>query len=644
MAAAITAALVSGALVAAQPAAPAGEQVYDIHLIERLVGTERDTITAAGAGQHLESRLAIVDRGTPLDVSASVTVAGDYTPRAVTVTGKTYRFVNVDLAVRIENGRAQVRNGGATTTEDAVAPFAVTRGYAPLAARAWLIKYWEDHGRPVVLPSVPRAASDGIRISPRGEDRVMAGGTARRLRRFAVDGVVWGRETVWLDDADRLAALVTRIHILPMTAVRHDLREALPALQAAAVADRMADLEAMRAATPTVADGEFALVGARVASGAGAVLEDATVVVRAGRIAAVGRRAATRVPAGVRAVPAQGTTVVPGLWDMHAHASQIEWAPAYLAAGVTTIRDMGGETRYLTALRDVLETGRGLGPRVLLAGLVDGPGTDGFGASVAATPEDGRALVDRFHGDGFAQMKLYTLLAPDVVSAIAARAHALGMTVTGHVPRALTPEEGLTRGMDQIAHLPVRGDAASADNRRLIAALANHDTVVDPTLSWTELLGRGPDTPLSAIEPAASRLPAPLAANYRSVTNARDVDMAAPLAAVSAMRQAGVTLVVGTDGAIPGLSVLREIELFVRAGFTPQQAIDAATRVPASVMGVLDETGTIEPGKRADLLVVDGNPLEDIAALRRTRWVSIGGRLHAAGDLAKAAGFGPAER
>ena len=96
----LTAALVSGGLLLAQPAAPPGEQIYDIHLIERQVGSERDTITDAGAGQHLESRLAIVDRGTPLDVSASVTVAADYTPRAVTVTGKTYRFVNVDLAVQ----------------------------------------------------------------------------------------------------------------------------------------------------------------------------------------------------------------------------------------------------------------------------------------------------------------------------------------------------------------------------------------------------------------------------------------------------------------------------------------------------------------------------------------------------------------
>jgi len=325
---------------------------------------------------------------------------------------------------------------------------------------------------------------------------------------------------------------------------------------------------------------------------------------------------------------------------MHAHASNIEWAPAYLAAGVTTVRDMGGETRYLTAFRDVLDDGRGLGPRLLLAGLVDGPDDEGFGATIAATADEARAVVDRFRAAGFHQMKLYTLLAPDVVSAITSRAHAAGMTVTGHVPRALTAEQGVERGMDQIAHLPIRGDAHSPENRRLIAALAAHHTVVDPTLSWTELLGRGPETALEAIEPAAARLPKPLAENYRSVTNANGAAMTRPLEAVKAMHDAGVSLVVGTDGAVPGLSVLREIELFVQAGLTPQQAIDAATRVPAQVMGMLKDTGTIEAGKRADLLVIEGNPLADISSLRRGRWVAIGGRLYAAPAIAQQAGFG----
>ncbi len=113
-----------------------------------------------------------------------------------------------------------------------------------------------------------------------------------------------------------------------------------------------------------------------------------------------------------------GATIAPGLWDMHAHAAQIEWLPAYLAAGVTTIRDMGGEQPFLTAMRDTVANGKGLGPRVLLAGLVDGDAPAGFGATVASTPDQGRAVVDRYKAAGFNQIKLYSLLQPDVVAAI----------------------------------------------------------------------------------------------------------------------------------------------------------------------------------------------------------------------------------
>ena len=172
----------------------------------------------------------------------------------------------------------------------------------------------------------------------------------------------------------------------------------------------------------------------------------------------VGPGASIQVPSGVRRVDARGKTIVPGFWDMHAHASQIEWAPAYLGAGVTSIRDMGGERAFLVAFRDALAAKRGPGPRMLLAGLVDGDAPDAFGSVVAGTPEAARAVVDRYHADRFEQMKLYSLLQPPVVDAIIARAHEHGMTVTGHVPTALGIRRAVEAGMDHVAHMPVGGD------------------------------------------------------------------------------------------------------------------------------------------------------------------------------------------
>ncbi|MEZ5286251.1 MAG: amidohydrolase family protein [Vicinamibacterales bacterium] len=606
---------------------PPAEAQYEIRLIARVVGTDHVRYSAAAGGERLDSRLEIVDRGTPLGVDSSLTVGADLAPRAFEARGRLYRFVHVDAAASIENGTATFSSRGASGRAAVTGPAFLTRGYAPLAGRAWLVGYWERQGRPEHIVSLPAGQAGPLRVRFEGDEMVRAGGRAVHLRRYTVDGVVWGREAVWLDDHGRLAALVTRVHILPLEAIRTDLREAFAQLQASAVRDRMRDLEAMRAAVRPVASGDFAITGATVIGGAGRPLPDATLVVRDGRIAGLGPRASTPVPEAMRTIEATGAVIVPGLWEMHAHASQIEWAPAYLAAGVTTVRDMGGELGYLTALRDTLDTGRGLGPRMLLAGLVDGAGEGGFGAVTAASPDEGRAVADRYHEAGFDQLKLYTLLAPDVVSAIAAHAHRLGMGVTGHVPRALTPQQGVERGMDQIAHLPVRGGPDGPGSRALIAALGSRRTVVDPTLSWTELLGRGPAESLDAIDPEASRLPPALAENYRSVANARATDLAPALASVKALADAGVRIVAGTDGALPGLSLVHELELFVRAGFTPQEALDAATRVPAAAMGRLDDIGTLETGKRADLLVLEASPLDDIGNLRRRRWVAVGGAL-----------------
>jgi imidazolonepropionase-like amidohydrolase len=479
----------------------------------------------------------------------------------------------------------------------------------------------------------------------RGSDPIVIAGSPAMLRRFDIEGVVWGRETVWLDDEDRLAAIVSRIHILPLEAVREDLKAAIPVLQSWSIADRVADLAQYRKDIPPIADRAFALVGARLIDGTGRPpVDDAVVIVRDERIASAGPRAAVRIPAGMRVLDVRGATIAPGLWDMHAHAAQIEWLPAYLAAGVTTVRDMGGEQPYLVAIRDAAASAKGLGPRMLLAGLVDGDASGAFGAVVAATPDQGRAIVDRYKKAGFDQMKLYSLLQPDVVSAITARAHELGMTVTGHVPTSLGLTKAVEAGMDHVAHLPINGDPQSPETRATIELLAKKKVVIDPTLPWNELLGHAPETTLESFEPGFAHAPPALLWNYRSVKNDTDAATAKRRvreseAMVKALFDAGVPIVAGTDGALPGYSLLRSIEMYVEAGMTPMQAIESATRIPAESMGLAKDTGTIEPGKRADLIVLDADPLAQISNIRKLRWVIANGRVLEPAKLWAAAGF-----
>jgi imidazolonepropionase-like amidohydrolase len=241
-------------------------------------------------------------------------------------------------------------------------------------------------------------------------------------------------------------------------------------------------------------------------------------------------------------------------------------------------------------------------------------------------------------------MKLYSLLQPDVVPAITARAHELGMTVTGHVPTALGIGRALEAGMDHVAHMPINGDPTTPQNRALIAEMAKRKTVIDPTLPWNELLNHAPETAIDSFEPGITHAPPALKMNYESVKN--DVDAATAKSRlklqetmVKALFDAGVPIVAGTDGGLPGYSLLRSLELYVDAGFTPMQAIESATRIAAASMGMSATMGTIEPGKRADLIVLTADPLANISNIRKLKWVVADGRVLEPLPLWHAAGF-----
>ena len=634
--------VLAAAFVLQAPLPDAG--VIAISLLARPVGVERFALRRLPQGFELTATMDVTERGARLQLASTLATTTDFTPTRFASKGKSYRFVNVDTEISVNGSIATVANLGVTSQVPLPPQYFTGSGYSPLAGRAVLIRYWEAHQRPSRITLLPRANNREVAIEYRGADTVQVSDGAVRLRRYSVNGMVWGRETVWLDDADRFAAIVTRVHILPLEGIRDDLKAALPDLQLAAVRDRMADLATWQR-TPVVAEGRYAVTGARIIDGeGGAPIDDAVLVVSDGRILAIGPRASTPIPRGVRTVDARGKTIIPGLWDMHGHTSQIEWAPAYLAAGVTTVRDMGAEQPFITAFRDSIASGQGLGPRLLLAGLVDGPGDGGFGAVIAATPHEGRAIVDRYHAARFEQMKLYSLLQPAVVAAIVSRAHEVGMTVTGHVPTALGTARAVEAGMDHVAHLPINGDPASPDVRALIALLAKRRTVVDPTLPWNELLGHAPATGIEQFEAGFLAAPPSLALSYRSVTNATDAATARRRLAdsermVKALFDAGVPIVAGTDGALPGHSLLRSLELYVEAGLTAMQALQSATTVPAAAMGLAADSGTLAPGKRADFSVLDADPLRDISAIRQVRWVGARGRLLAVPGLWSIAGF-----
>jgi imidazolonepropionase-like amidohydrolase len=642
--------LLSAALLPAQTGS------YKIHMILHAIGEERYEVSPAEGGLRLSSTFEYSDRGMARSTTATMRMKIDYTPLSLEVKGRT----GAGNSILIHDGAATVDESEKRTFA-APPRYAAIFGSSPFAVQGMMMRYWSTHGKPQTLP-VLRAnpSADSIRIERVGRDSLTIDGKTVALERYTVANLMFGREILWTNSEGDLVAAMTFAGGLPMEAVKSEYEPALPQLYRSGVAQEMANLDAIGRQVPPERSGEFAIVGATLIDATGAApVPDSVVLVRNGRIAAAGARSAVTLPRGIAVVDGSGKSLLPGLWEMHIHSSGVEFGPALLAAGITTARDCGGEMDYLVAQRDAIQKRNAIGPRLLLAGLVDAGGLKAFGHVTAETPDEGRAAVKRYHDAGFEQIKLYTFLTPEVVKAISAEAHRLGMTVTGHVPQALNAFEGVEAGMDQINHLNYvsnmmrapgggRGpiDVNSEAAAKAIQFFKDHHTVVDPTAGWGEMAGHSKEVDVATFEPGITKAPFVLDAKFRGMGGQTTADQMKArtdqtLAAIGALHKAGVAIVPGSDTGLVGYGLHREIELYVQAGMTPIEAIQSATIVSARAMKLDRDSGTIEPGKRADLILVDGNPLENISDLRKVSRVVTNGRLYRTDQLWTSVGFRP---
>ncbi len=619
---------------------------FTLFKFEQAIGEERYDIKPDGDLFTLTSTFSFTDRGTPVPLSTSAQFDRTLAPVHFSIKGETARITGIDAEVSIAGADVTIREGSASRRELALPGAFTLAGYAPASMQMELMRYWASHGRPASVPLLPQGAAH---IEPRGRDEVTVGGRTLGLDRFSVSGVAWGRETIWCDESGRMMALVgVDAEFDHFEAVRPELEAALPQLVARAASDGMAAMAETAAAISPPPSHALAVTGGTILDlTARKPVVDGTVVVVDGRITAAGPSNRVTIPAGALVVNAAGKTVMPGLWDMHAHFEQVEWGPIYLAAGITTIRDVGNELEFIVAARDAVAAGKGIGPRMLLAGLIDGPGPNGLGAIRAGSPDEARQRVNRYHDAGFAQIKIYSSVSPAVLRAIAAEAHRLGMTVTGHVPEGMTAFSAIEAGLDQINHIQYLTAVAETDAEPLITALRARKTVVDPTLALYELLSRPLTQPIEGFEPGirkvARELETPLGGFGSSPEAAplRRRQFDDEVALVGKLHRAGIPIVAGTDQSVPGHSLHRELELYVKAGFSPVDALRAATVVPARVMGKTSDSGTIEVGKRGDLIVLDGNPLDDMRNTRRIYRVITGGRVFDPAPLWQSVGFRP---
>lgn len=409
----------------------------------------------------------------------------------------------------------------------------------------------------------------------------------------------------------------------------------------------------------------------------GRLLHDHAVVVEGNRIVAVGASGATSVPAGARVVDARGKYLIPGLWDMHVHSAvaATRELPLYLALGVTGVRNMHATPDTSLALvrgiKRQLAAGALLGPRFLANGsIVDGPQPAQPGSVAVGTAEAARRAVDSLVAGGADFIKVYIRLPREAYFAVAAQAKQRGVPFVGHVPVAVRTEEAADAGQRSIEHThelewscSTRGDSirtaflgdpaptratyrraraalvatwSGAQCASAIAALRRNATWFVPTLvvEWAPLAADSVlgDPATLAVVPGAMLEAwrsgdAALPPDARRVSEAR---LRSGFEVVRLLHQAGVPLLAGTDVGnpfvVPGFSLHTELEMLVRAGLSPLAALQAATVNPARFLAATDSLGTVEPGKLADLVLLDADPLADIRNTARIRAVITNGR------------------
>ncbi len=605
-----------------------------------------------GRGPRTETRFSVDARGIPT---------------TITITGNDYLKQAVDERLTSRTGAVIWTNGGERGAAARRSAFYLPREGPPEFMAALVRAALKTPARRLTL--LPDGAATVATIST---ETVTGEGGSRKVTLYAISGLGFVPEYLWLESDGTLFAILSGWQAL----VREGYQSQAPRLGAVqdSVSGRLNGELARRLSIKPA--GPVAFTNAAVFDPVGRrLIRGQTVLVDGNRISAVGPGRSIRLPATVKVIDVAGKTILPGLWDMHAHLSEVD-GRLDIAAGITSVRDMANDVDFLLATRKAFDAGTAVGPRIVMAGFIDGPGPyAGPTKALVSTREQAIEWVDRYASLGYEQIKLYSSLDPALVPIIAERAHAKGMRLSGHIPRGMLAEQAVAAGYDEIQHTnmlflnflgdtldtrtPLRFttvaklggtlDLASDSVRRFISYLKAKGTVIDPTLATFEgMFTSGPSQVSPGDRAYQNRLPAqirrgmaggglPADSATRVVYRASYRNM---LGMVKALFDAGVPLVPGTD-CTAGFCLHRELELYVEAGIPAPDVLRIATLGAATVMHRADRLGTIEAGKLADLIVVAGDPTRRISDIRKVDWVMKDGVLFDAAKVYQSLGVAP---
>jgi imidazolonepropionase-like amidohydrolase len=655
----------AAALAAPTVAVKPGVVKRNVIIEKRQSGTSIVTTAADGT---ITIALDLVENGRGPHFDATLRLGPDGTVTTFKASGHHTFGAKVHEEFAVQNGRARWKS-----EEES--------GDQQLAGKAFFIPVSDvfELGGMAVQAAIanggrlPLLPGGELRVEKIAEQTVHANGQSRHLIDYGVTGFDLVRSHHWInDDGSWFGQVQAGFSFVPDG--WESVADTLVTTQEALDRERDAKLATANAHKPPAA-GLVYTHGRMLDVERGQWIADASVLVVGDKIAAAGPAASVKVPAGAEVIDLHGKALLPGLWDMHAHLGDADGL-LDIASGVTTVRDVGNDPDKLDDYKKRFDNGVAIGPHVFRFGFIEGRNPKAASSKVTAETEaEAKAGVEFYAKRHYDGMKIYNSVRPELVPIIAREAHARGMAVTGHIPVHMLANEAVRAGYDGIEHINMLylnffathdtdtrdttrftlvGDKAAAFDlagkpmHDFVQLLKEHHTVIDPTIDAFEdlLVGQsGVITP--GLEATVARLPLQNQRGFRSgglpLGDKRQLyhdSFGKLLALFKLLADEHVTLVAGTD-ALAGLFLHHELALFVRAGVTPAAALRMATLEPARVMHQEARSGSIAAGKNADLVVVDGDPLVNIADVGKVVSTMRGGVVFASPPLYEALGVRP---
>jgi imidazolonepropionase-like amidohydrolase len=640
-----------------------GEQRTDKILIQgNPAGTQ--TINTDNAGLTRVD-YSYNDRGRGDHIIATWKLDAAGVPTEYEGRGNDYMKAPVEERFDIKNGKAQWKNRS-------------EQGEQSVTGKAF---YFPVNAPPeftgVLARALLKAPDHKLPLLPAGEAKIEESGKLKvgekELTQYRIIGLSFTPQTIWLDHKGGTAASVSSW----FSTFQAPLEKAIPQLQEAQQAADNIWSERLAREIAHVPKGDLLIHNARLFDPRDlSVTPGMSVLIRGDRIIRVEPDANLKQSSGAEIIDAHGRFLMPGLWDNHQHFSDID-GPLDLANGITSARDMANDTDTFLQRVARFDNGTELGPRVLKAGIIDGTGEFAGPTKMRVdTAEQAIKDVDWYADHGYAQIKIYSSVKPKLVPIIADHAHARGLRVSGHVPAFMSARQFVEAGADEIQHInfielnflfPEVNETRNRDRfikvaehareftpdkpevREFIAFLKQHHTVLDPTMDAFEGLFCGnPTVVMPGLEEIAPRFPPQV--RRQLLSGALEVPKGkeaayreafpAMLRLLIALYNAGVTIIPGTDN-LAGYMLHHELELYVRAGIPAAEVLRMATLTPALVMGVNKDRGVIAAGKLADMVLIDGDPTQDIRDINKIKTVIKGGKVYDPAAIEKAFGIAP---